>query len=992
MLELIGLQEDLVGRTCARVLENREGNDLSATAVIFPSKRFGFFLRQELAAAMKGNFFPPALHPVEPFFETLFKLNFPGFRVLNELEAAHALHESVLSVFPGGMYGNREIAGFAAFLPWARKLQSALEEILAEGGRTEGINWETYKEFAELGDYHKPYKEFIQGLPGLSADLQARLRKRHQATVGMACRDVAELAAQGKLEVPGETHWLFSGFNAMNTCERALFRFFKDHHGARLILRTDPKALDDPLSPFSLQNDTIHSLGLERLDPASSPAWNDLAEKVTLHPCDGVESEALQAFRILKEACRDRDEEGLRRVAVLLPAASSLIPFVQGAVSRFDQEKAPLPFNITLGYPLERTPMMQLLNAILAVLENADPGMIPSGDYLQLIRHPYVKISGGADDMEPLKRGIHLLENIINGENLTRFVIDELEAKLAVKVKAAAGETGLELAGEIAAQVAAMHRRFIPQGVMDIRRLLAFLRGALESVGSKANREAHLFLNEYAATTLEALAELEDFAAAYGEAFRGADAPGLAGLVRSHFAGRTIRFVGSPLQGIQVMGPLEFRGLSFDEVVVLDALEGILPGTAKYDPILPADIRAIFGIRDHGDWERIYAFNFFSMLGAARRVHILYPGKGEDGKERGRSRFIERIAFEIEKRTGRLPEAKTDPLPFAIGSRAPGKAQKSRAVRERLGSMKLSPSALEDYVKCPLQFYYKRILGLKEREEVIDETENSPIGIIVHQALQNFYVKFPDADPRLQVPQDVLDAELKIFVAAAFRRFTFDPEIGLEKIRSWTIHERLRRFIMEDRQRMASGGIRVEAVEKELEIQFPVPGLKAPVRLTGRIDRCEAQGEILRAIDYKTGGSFRLNSDNMRQDTFSREKLMGTDDREALRALNGFREKYQGLQLLLYLLFLSRTGNRDWGRLDGAYMLLRNRENFYKPLFAGKDGEPVAVHEKRAVMESFHGDLEVVLTDLFTREYFLANPGDERHCSYCPFRLPCGNL
>ena len=157
MLELIALQEDLVGQTCARVLENREGNDLSATAVIFPSKRFGFFLRQKLAAAMKGNFFPPALHPVEPFFETLFKLNFPGLRVLNELEAAHALYESVLSVFPGGMYGKLEIAGFAAFLPWARKLQSALEEILAEGGRTEGINWETYKEFAKLGDYHKPY-------------------------------------------------------------------------------------------------------------------------------------------------------------------------------------------------------------------------------------------------------------------------------------------------------------------------------------------------------------------------------------------------------------------------------------------------------------------------------------------------------------------------------------------------------------------------------------------------------------------------------------------------------------------------------------------------------------------------------------------------------------------------------------------------------------------------------------------------------------------
>jgi hypothetical protein len=152
MLELIGLQEDLVGRTCARVLENREGNDLSATAVVFPSKRFGFFLRQELAAGMEGNFFPPAMFPVEAFFETLFRLNFPGIRILDELEAAHALYESAQAVFASGMYGSRRIGDFSSFLPWAQKVLAALEEIQSEGGETEGINWESYCEFTKLGD------------------------------------------------------------------------------------------------------------------------------------------------------------------------------------------------------------------------------------------------------------------------------------------------------------------------------------------------------------------------------------------------------------------------------------------------------------------------------------------------------------------------------------------------------------------------------------------------------------------------------------------------------------------------------------------------------------------------------------------------------------------------------------------------------------------------------------------------------------------------
>ncbi|MBN2345589.1 MAG: hypothetical protein JXO51_04300, partial [Candidatus Aminicenantes bacterium] len=152
MLELIGLQEDLVERTAAAVIDRRDGKDLSGTAVVFPSKRFGFFLRQELAARVGGNFFPPTMFPIESLFETLYRLNYPGGRILDELEAVHVLHESAGAVFRGGMYGNRTLSGFAAFLPWGRKVLAALEEILGDGGRTEGIDFKKYREFAALGD------------------------------------------------------------------------------------------------------------------------------------------------------------------------------------------------------------------------------------------------------------------------------------------------------------------------------------------------------------------------------------------------------------------------------------------------------------------------------------------------------------------------------------------------------------------------------------------------------------------------------------------------------------------------------------------------------------------------------------------------------------------------------------------------------------------------------------------------------------------------
>jgi hypothetical protein len=127
MLQLIGLGENLVERTCQEILAGG-GNDFSQLAVVFPSKRFGFFLRQELSSQVKGNFFPPAMYAVEIFFKSLFQLNFPGFKVLNDLEAAHAVYESANAVFPAGIYGGGRINDFPAFLPWARKLLAALEE------------------------------------------------------------------------------------------------------------------------------------------------------------------------------------------------------------------------------------------------------------------------------------------------------------------------------------------------------------------------------------------------------------------------------------------------------------------------------------------------------------------------------------------------------------------------------------------------------------------------------------------------------------------------------------------------------------------------------------------------------------------------------------------------------------------------------------------------------------------------------------------------
>jgi hypothetical protein len=637
--------------------------------------------------------------------------------------------------------------------------------------------------------------------------------------------------------------------------------------------------------------------------------------------------------------------------------------------------------------------MMQLVDALLAIVENQSNGPIKASDYLQLIRHPYVKISGQDADREPLKRGIHLLENIIDKGNLTSFSVDTLEKKLKAEMREQAHGIDPDLAAEIYAQVSSLHARFIPQAIMDMPSLLAFLRRALESVGSKRNRGSHLFFNEYAAAALDVMEELEDFTSCHEKVFHAADTSGMTALVRSHFRGRTIRFEGSPLQGVQVMGPLEFRGLSFDHVLVLDAVEGVLPGTTKYDPILPDDIRSVFGIRDHGDWEKVYAFNFFAMIGAAKGVHILYPRKSEDGQECERSRFIERIAFAIEKKIRQAPAAVSVPLPFDIVPHGLTRVKKNSSIRERLCAITLSPSALETYVKCPLQFYFSRILDLKEREEVSPETDGGLIGTITHDALQNFYKKYSGAEMMAKAGEKALAVDLEHCLYEAFRTLNFDPEKGLERIRAWTLLEQLRLFIREDLQRMEENGIRMEKQEKTLYMDFSVPGLENKIRIKGRLDRCETQGSLLRVIDYKTGPPFlpkvRLN------DTLDMKDLFQREEKEYGDALAAFRKKYPGMQLQVYLMLLASEQNKAWNELAAAFVFLREKSGkMVQDIFrtGGRNSRPFTADEQQAAMEAFVNDLGEVIRDIHCREYFLPNPADEKACAWCPFRLPCGNL
>jgi hypothetical protein len=58
----------------------------------------------------------------------------------------------------------------------------------------------------------------------------------------------------------------------------------------------------------------------------------------------------------------------------------------------------------------------------------------------------------------------------------------------------------------------------------------------------------------------------------------------------------------------------------------------------------------------------------------------------------------------------------------------------------------LSASAMNKYLACPLDFYYKDVLEFGEEDKVEEEVENNTFGTFIHNALENMYAPFARYD------------------------------------------------------------------------------------------------------------------------------------------------------------------------------------------------------------------------------------------------------
>ena len=432
----------------------------------------------------------------------------------------------------------------------------------------------------------------------------------------------------------------------------------------------------------------------------------------------------------------------------------------------------------------------------------------------------------------------------------------------------------------------------------------------------------------------------------------------------------TIPFHGEPAEGVQVMGVLETRNLDFDHVLLLSCNEGNLPRGVNDSSFIPHSIRHAYELTTVENKVSIYAYYFHRLLQRATDVTILYNNATEDGQRGEMSRFMLQMLAEsphsIAQHTLQAGQSAIHWKPEAI--------QKTEPVMEALQTyfQVLSPSAINRYMRCQLQFYYHYVAGIKEPDLPDDEQEldNRIFGNIFHEAADLIYHQLPRHIDR-QLLDHLLRSKIEIERAvdeAFHREMPHLPASGLHLINREVIIHYLRQLLEIDR-RLAPFTI----LGLECDVYRPLSPRAdhfMPSRIGGRIDRLDLMNDdTVRVVDYKTGS----------------RRLKPLPDVEAIFLPENIHEHSDYyLQTFVYADIVSRTEQRP---VVPALLFIQHAgAEGYDPVlkFGREPISDIADHSAR-----FTQLLEQTVSDMFSPALPFTPTTDLRVCRTCPYAPFC---
>lgn len=942
------MQESFL-HTCLTQLIARHGAQLGEVCIVVPNRRAGLFIRNIIAAQATGPVWAPTIYAQDDFMAHL-----SGYTVADRLTQLFYFYD-IYKELEG-----EDARVFSDFIHWAPTLLADFNEIDQYLADTQSLfsylneakAIEMWNMGQELTDFQKKYLHFWGQMKGFYYALTTGLASKGLAYQGMAYRKAAENleAAEGVLS------WqkvYFLGFNALTTAEERVMKYLVKIQRAEIFWDADTYYMDNPNHEagkflrkyrdyFGKSNFNWVQSHLQSTD-----------KKIEIIGVSGNAAQAKLAGQLIEDLTAER-QGNITGTALVLADESLLLPVLNSLPQNVSE------VNVTMGYPLKYTPVSSFIDAVFSLhinsikfSEGRKEARYYHKDIAAVVGHPLFNLLA-AKKVE----GTTVLNNIAkhNFVFLTRAVLNNM-------LGSAAGNTLL----------------FAPQADTDIiLQFVSHLEGLVialkeEQLLTIENEPAGQLTLEYLYTYFRYLQKLKTL---LGEKPLVADLQTLRSLFNQLIANTTLPFYGEPLQGLQVMGMLETRTLDFENIVLLSANEGVLPQGKTGHSFIPLDIKREYGLPTYSDKDSIFGYHFYRLLQRAKNVWILYTTQsdgGIGGKER--SRFITQLVNELK---GPHIEEKLLQVPLGGAKENVISFYKSAEVLSKLvqlGEKGFSPSALTMFIRCPLQFYFRYIAGLKENEEVEETLEANTMGTVVHKVLEDLFNPYIG---RMLKPDDITQMQA---LAPDYTERVFAETFGAENYqfgKNLLIYRVSKRFIENflafQKELLQTDEARgydtvVTNLEQKLVAPFSVSGRQ--VNIAGNADRIEQCGNDIRIIDYKTGK------------VDPRELVFGTW--ENLLALPDYAKSFQ---LLTYAWLYNQNNPALPSNLRPSIIAFTKLSQGLLECITPNNAGYVSNDD----LADFENVLQSLISRLFdTEEEFYQTP-EKDNCRYCIYNSICNRV
>jgi CRISPR/Cas system-associated exonuclease Cas4 (RecB family) len=445
-----------------------------------------------------------------------------------------------------------------------------------------------------------------------------------------------------------------------------------------------------------------------------------------------------------------------------------------------------------------------------------------------------------------------------------------------------------------------------------------------------------------------------------------------------------IPFDGEPLEGMQVVGFLETRPIDFKRVIMLSLNEGVFPKKSIAPSFIPQNLRLGFGLPSQEYRDAIFAYYFYRLLQRSKEVYILYNTATNDIGGGEPSRFITQLKYEWPYKIqfkNMMRSAYLRPVQQLT-------VKKDKRIYNQLveicsgnAARKLSATALNQYIKCPMMFYFSTVLEHRDAEEISEEIDQRLFGSIFHKAMQLIYN--PDTNNSSLVSSGMIDAWLKeenhehirqvlglAFNEVYFKNSENKSELyGKHRI-DFEILIKLIIKILESDRNYAPFEVWHEKTEFfDLEVDNAV---LQNVRIKAFIDRIDKKNDVYRVLDYKTGVQNNIFLDV--EELFSNDRKLKSD---------------AVFQILLYTIMYAENHNEAMHVIPGLIYLrdIYKSDDFMLKL-KSKYGESF-MSISPEIQESFIANLKNLIQEILNPDIPFVQTQNSDNCQYCNFRTMC---